>query len=52
MNESRKTIQEEIDDLIEKHGPLEIDEEAVQRTKEAEKKKRLRHRVDRSSGGK
>ena len=52
MNASGKTMQEEIDDLIEKYGPLELDAEIVRRYKEAEKKKRLRRRVDRYSGGK
>lgn len=53
MNESENTIQEEIDDFIEKCGPLELDAERVhaQRFKDAEKKKRRRRRVDRSSGG-
>lgn len=53
MNESENTIQvqEEIDDFIEKCGPLELDAEAVQRSKDADKKRRRQRRIDRGSGG-
>ena len=51
MSESENTIQEAIDDLIEKYGPLELDAEAVQRSKDAEKKERRRRRIDGNSGG-